>query len=104
MILIAAIVFNYIFQTSFHDVFMNANNAFVNLFNERTLLSSRIVEGQYEMMGYMHQMSYNSSSIGFVDAVYNTFSLTGISDIYRNEVKQFVTGQVCQIIANNLTT
>jgi hypothetical protein len=48
-------------------------------------------------------MEYKSPSLGFVDAVYTTYSLFGISDTYRNEVKQFVTGQACQIIAANLT-
>ena len=47
LILIAATLFNYFFLTSFHSVFMVANNTFVQLFNEKTALTGRIVEGQY---------------------------------------------------------
>jgi hypothetical protein len=54
-------------------------------------------------MGYKHEMEYNSSSVGFVDAIFATYSLTGASDAYRREVKDFVTAHVCALIAANLT-
>ncbi len=55
------------------------------------------------MMGFKHEMDYNSTSIGFVDAIFATYSLAGTSDAYRQEVKDFVTGRVCNLIALNLT-
>jgi hypothetical protein len=45
---------------------MRANDTFVRLFNEKTALTSRIVEGQYEMMGYNHETNFKSTDIGFV--------------------------------------
>lgn len=70
---------------------MSANDEFVRLFNAKTNLTSRIVEGQYEMMGYPHEADYNSTSIELVDIIYKTYSLPDASPNYKSYVFKFVT-------------
>jgi hypothetical protein len=82
---------------------MSVNDQFIALFNAKTLLTSRIVDGQYEIMGYPHETSYNSSRIEFVDVLYNTYSIKGISQKYKDYVFSFVTAKPCSLIAHLLT-
>jgi hypothetical protein len=60
------------------------------------------VSGQYELMGYDHQMSYNSTSVEFVQILYNTYNLDGISQDYREYVFNLITGKPCRIISHLL--
>jgi hypothetical protein len=104
LILIAAIIFNYAILATYHHVFMSANDSFTRLFNEKTLLTNRIVEGQYELMGYPHETSYNSTSIGFIDVLYSTYFIKGVSDAYRKQVYQFVSGRPCSFLPSSITS
>jgi hypothetical protein len=103
LILFAAVIFNYTFVKIYHHVFMNANDQFIALFNAKTLLTSRIVEGQYELMGYPHETNYNSTSIEFVNILYSTYSIQGISQHYKDYIFNFVTGKPCSFISHLLT-
>lgn len=74
LLLLSSVVFNYAFLQHYHQQFVSTSQIFTNVFVQQTLMTSSVVESQFEMMGYKHEASITLS--GLVAAIYATSQIS----------------------------